>query len=83
MQCITSHGQFMMSPKQRPENNNKHAVATREEYEIIVKMRLENRDQSTKYADQLNNECSMFTARTLEPLAKYMKYITNLQRIDP
>ena len=59
MQCITSHGQFMMSPKQRPENNNKHAVATREEYEIIVKMRLENRDQSTKYADQLNNECSM------------------------
>ena len=83
MQCITSHGQFMMSPKQRPENNNKHAVATREEYEIIVKMRLENRDQSTKYADQLNNECSMCTARTLQPLAKYMKYITNLQRIDP
>ena len=79
MQCITSHGQFMLSPKQRTENNNKHAIGTREEYEVIVKMRLENRDQATKYADQLNNECSMFTARTLEPLAKYMKYI----RIDP
>ena len=49
----------MMSPKQRTENNNKHAVGTREEYEIIVK-NIENRDQSTKYADQLNNECSMW-----------------------
>ena len=58
MQCITSRGQFMMSPKQRTENNNKHAVGTREEYEIIVK-NIENRDHSTKYADQLNNECSM------------------------
>ena len=58
MQCITSRGQFMMSPKQRTENNNKHAVGTREECEIIVK-NIENRDQSTKYADQLNNECSM------------------------
>jgi len=58
MQCITSRGQFMMSPKQRTEYNNKHAVGTREEYEIIVK-NIENRDQSTKYADQLNNECSM------------------------
>ena len=83
MQCITSHGQFMMSPKQRTENNNQHAIGTCEKYEVMVKMRLGNRDQATKYVDQISNEFSMFTARTLKPLAKYMKYITNLQRKDP
>ena len=67
----------MMSPKQRTENNNKHAVGTREEYEIIVKMRLENRDQSTKYADQLNNECSMWK----QELWNLLPYIWNTKQI--
>ena len=43
-------------------------------------MRLGNRDQAAKYVDQISSEFSMFTERTLKPLAKYMKYITKLQK---